>query len=100
MTIIITPSSPIEQTQTITKNITLIVVTSTLFDLVNDSITIYYNQTLDTGAIESSALTLTGDDANNFFAATATAGQTLNDLGVSTAVSVLQSKLGFTGTVS
>ena len=99
MSITITPSTPIVQTQTITTTVNLITVTSVEFDLAENIVVFQYLETTSDGVINTQTLSLNQADTTTFLATVATAGQTLGNLGISTASATIMTKLGFTGTI-
>lgn len=99
MIITIVPSSPLVQTQTITTTVVSIKVTNVEFDLAENIVTFSYDSVDSNGIITSGTMALNQTDTTTFLATTATAGQTLSNLGATTAATFIQSKLSFTGTV-
>jgi len=99
MSITITPSTPIVQTQTITTTVNLITITSVEFDLAENVVSFIYDSTDSNGVIKTNTLVLNQADTTTFLSTVASTGETLGQLGVATAGSTIQAKLNFTGTI-
>ncbi len=92
--ITITPTSPIVESFTVTKNVVSIVITSTLIDTVAGQVTINFNRNLDTGGAENATIILSGADALAFLSTVSNPSETLLDLGIRAASTAVAEEYG------